>query len=1069
MKIDFSELNIISAGAGSGKTYTVQQTLSNWLKDHAHEVRPERILAVTFSKMAASEMQSRIRSALLSSGNVEAAMKVASSQISTIHSFGQNIIRSFAYETGISPNVRQLSEAEENILLRLSLSSHSQISEVIRSLEALGYKGKFNGSEFVSALDMLQKRVLQLTSSLRTIGASGEKTKQYISMLGKEVKALYGKTEDADTLNNNLHTAVTALLSSFPYNMKESYGGSGAADSAFTADYKALSKALDISNIQRDWALWKALQSLRLTKVKNDEYIRLATEVMGAAAKLSVHPGPLNDALTHIEILLQISMDTLGKYAEEKQKNALMDFSDMVHLANSTMDDDPWLDEMMSMYDCLVIDEFQDTNPIQFALLWKFRQKGLPTLIVGDIKQSIMGFQGADASLFESLIADTQASQHELGNNWRSTPALMEWINALGKGLYGARYTSLSPKADFTSSLSPLKVIDFDDDNWSANGSAKKGKAGYTRGQYDVIVKHIRNMLDAKEKVYDRHTKESRTIEPSDIAILAPNHKMLTRAAATLRSYGIEAEVKQQGWFQSRIVQIVYHALSYLANPSDKHAALYLLVTELGDMTLQAALEMYLEKKPFEHKLLRTLDEVRAQTKTYTLSGKVIALVEALQLWDYILTHEDNVAQRANLLKLIELGAEFEALQYESLNAMGIYGRNLNAFLTWLAISDNDTQPAPKSINTEAVQLRTWHASKGLEWPVVIVMGMDSDKAPSLPDVSLGYESGSRTDPLSNAYVRFFTSFEDNQTNEKLIAVLNDDAHATVDNLLYVAMTRAREQLILPWPSFKGEGGEFSFMHRLTQRCGMSIEGDGLTMEGVTNDHGFKATVESAKVPDAAIARDQSVLMAYGRVALEPLMDQEKIPAKIFPSGLESAACYDKASVETITYGSEVNIGRSGSNAADLGTLLHHYYHVLLKKPAMKERFLESVESTLSTDTWEHLAQQVQALQQYAMQELDVVQIRCEVPLLNKTAEGSVVSGSIDLLMETEEGYWIIDHKSDTAEDLSGQFKLHYPQLDAYRRVVKLDKPVIGVGINWMRYGSLTLYRVDDKRGEIDE
>ena len=150
LEIEFKNLNVISAGAGSGKTYTVQQTLSSWLKKYPDTIRPDRILAVTFTNMAASEMQSRIRVALLSSGNMEAAKKVTSSQISTIHSFGQNIIQSFAYESGMSPRVRQLSEAEEKILLQLSLSGHKEINGILQKLEAFGYKGTFNGSEFFS-------------------------------------------------------------------------------------------------------------------------------------------------------------------------------------------------------------------------------------------------------------------------------------------------------------------------------------------------------------------------------------------------------------------------------------------------------------------------------------------------------------------------------------------------------------------------------------------------------------------------------------------------------------------------------------------------------------------------------------------------------------------------------------------------------------------------------------------------------------------------------------------------------------------------------------------------------
>ena len=893
-KIELEDLNVISAGAGSGKTYTVQQTLSAWLKEHPDKIHPDKILAVTFTKMAAHEMQSRIRAALLNSGNLDAAMKVASAQISTIHSFGQNILQSFAYEAGMSPKVRQLSEAEEKILLQLTLSSHTQIIDILKKLETLGYKITRGGDgEWKTPLEQLQSRVMHIINTMRTIGATGSRAQKYIDLLTQEITLYYGALEDAATLNSNLNNAVKALLSNYPHNMKEIVlrpdEVNASAEKAFTSNFRALTRALNIDNIANDWSLWLSLQSLRTTKVKDKNYVALAKEVMSAAKKLSVHPGPLDEAILHVSTILQISIDTLHQYNEEKRKNALIDFSDMVHIANSIMNEDAYIKEMAESYDCLVIDEFQDTNPIQFALLWKFREAGLPTLIVGDLKQSIMGFQGADASLFESLIDAETATINKLENNWRSTPALMEWINAMGQGLYGEQYTYLTPKANYTSTLNPLEIIDFYDSGWSANG--KKVKKSFSKKQHVVISQHIKEMVDSKKTIYDRHTKKTRPIEPSDIAILAPSHTMLGNSASALRKHGLEAQIKQNGWFESRIVQIAFHALSYLSNTADKHAALYLIVTELGDMSLDDALNMHVSDKKFTHKLIDKLDSVREETYTLTLSGQLIAMIESLNLWDYVIKHEDSSQQRANLLKLIDLCSEFESLQFESLNALGIYGRNLNSFLSWLSLNESDSQPTPKSINNEAVQLLTWHGSKGLEWPVVIVMGLDNNKQkPSLPDISLGYMDDTRHDPLDNTYIKFFPKFQDDTTNDNFIQTLNKDAHNTVRNLLYVAMTRAREQLIIPWPSFKeGEEGEFSFMHKLIQKCGMQIGEESITMKHLTRDAGFQEAITPATYTEESEELSNAVPIKYGRVAIAKMQKSPKISAQVSPSGLEES------------------------------------------------------------------------------------------------------------------------------------------------------------------------------------
>jgi len=1086
LKIKLKDLNVISAGAGSGKTYTVQQTLSSWLKEHPEKIKADRILAVTFTKMAASEMQFRIRSALLTNGNMEAAKEITSSQISTIHSFGQKIIHSFAYEEGISPKVRQLSEAEEKTLLQLSLSSHKEINEILDNLKSLGYKGKYNGSDYSTSLDQLQRRVLDLINSLRTIGATEDKVAYYINKLISEIKALYGTTEDASILDANLHESVQALISSFPNNMKDEFGGSDTANTAYISDYRTLTKAIELSNIETDFELWKSLQSLRIPKfgtVKTKEirdamsdaekvsmkesiedYSILTNSIIDAAKKLSIHPRPLEEAILHISTLLQISVDTLQNYNEAKRKNALMDFSDMVHISNSIMDNDEWITEMADTYDCLVIDEFQDTNPIQFALLWKFKQAGLKTLIVGDLKQSIMGFQGADASLFESLITDKTATTHQLENNWRSTPELMKFINAMGKNLYGNRYTLLTPKLDYKSTLTPIKILDFNDNDWSTNGSPKSSKKSFTREQTDVISVHIKEMIDSNVLIFDKNTKVQRPIQPSDIAILGHSHTALGRAAASLRNCGLEVQIEQAGWFNSRIIQIAYYALSYLANSSDKHAALYILVTELGDMGLQEALTIYIKNdKELNHPLIKKIDEIRVQTQTLTLSRQLIFLIEELNLWNYILENVDSSQQRANLLKLIDLCTEFESLQFESLNTVGIYGRNINSFLSWLSMNENDSQPKAKSINTHAVQLLTWHASKGLEWPVVIIMGLDSNKKPVLPSISLDYTDKSRDNPLQNTYVKFFTKFQDDATNKKFIENLEVAADSTIENLLYVAMTRAREQLILPWPSFKESKdiGKFSFMNKLTTICGMELTTDSFKMKELDDD--FKVEIIPALSLNQCTEKSQTSFINYGRIAIETMNKVNQISSQISPSNITEKKSMNTDMIDIKKYGSSVNLTGIDIPANSLGTLLHHCYHVLLTNRDIKDRLFSSLSSKLSDSVLNKIDIQISEFERYALNELKMIKFQCEVPILDLTSEGSVISGSIDLLIETEEGYWIIDHKSDKVEEdsFSSQFSHHYPQLMSYVKHTKLDKPIIGVCINWIRYGMINIVRLE--------
>ena len=1058
LDIEFNKLNIISAGAGSGKTYTVQTTLSKWLEED--KIKADKILAVTFTKMAAQEMKTRIKGVLLSSGKLQDANKIEQAIISTIHSFGQEITQSFVYEQGMSPKVRQLNESEQDILLQLSLSSQKQISSVIKSLESLGYKSKFNGSDFATPIDMLQSRVMQLISSFRTIAVTNKDMQKLIDSLSAELILIYGDTHDEVTLNSELFDAVKILLSSFPSSQKP-IDSTKKVDADFDTDFENLQQALNITNIETSLQLWQSLQTLRLVGV-DKEYKELATNVMKTAKKLSSHPLPLRKAIEHIEIILKLSLKTLDFYNEKKRQNALIDFSDMLYLANAILNDDRYIKEMVENFDCLVIDEFQDTNPIQFALLWKFQQYGLPTLIVGDLKQSIMGFQGADSSLFKSLIENKGQEIHKLEQNWRTTPKLMKWINFMGQGIYKNNYTILEPMSNFPSTIEPMKIIDFNDTAWSARGA--KTKSNYGQLQYDVIVQEIYKLLNSKQIIFDKDSGSTREIQPNDIAILAPSHSMLGSYASTLREYGIEASIKEDGFKSSVIVEILYHAISYLSNEKDNYAGLYLATTYMGDIDIEDALKDYLaQNKTISHPILDKINSLREKTKYFTIGKKVLEIIDILSLWDFVLTHQDSLQERANLLKFIQLCEEFESLQIESLIALGIYGKNLNTFLTWFNIEDNDTKPPEKSINTQAVNLLTWHASKGLEWPVVIVVGLEKAKAARVPDISIGYNKEKSTNPIDEAYVKFIPEFKDSTTNDKYLETLELSANETIDNLLYVSMTRAREQLILAWPSFmEDKVKEQTFMYRLQNICNMKVyhEEQKVTMDIKEKANTFKCKIISAIYEEIEKDYILNESISYGRIAIENLEKDIKIPSLVSPSTLEDKGItIELNNIEQIQYAKSINMKSSNLEANILGTLLHRCYEVLLEGEEFSTRLYESIKDDIDKKLFNNLEEQIKLFKKYLLDKKEIINIKSEVPILYKDENNSTISGSIDLLAESKDGYYIIDHKSDKVIDFNIQFKHHYAQLDAYAKSVKLDKPILGVAINWIRYGEISLYR----------
>jgi hypothetical protein len=206
-------ITILSAGAGSGKTYRIQKEIAGWIERGL--VSPEKVAAVTFTEAAASELQERIREELIGRRNLDAALRLDAAQISTIHSFELRLITEFAFDAGISPALRLLNEDEEEIFIRQALSRAAKLEPMIQNLPHYGFAYKYgNGSSSESSF---RAEGLHLVSLLRSLGAISDKRRQsLVREAEREIRKVYGPVTDGEMLRKELTAAVKALLKQFP-------------------------------------------------------------------------------------------------------------------------------------------------------------------------------------------------------------------------------------------------------------------------------------------------------------------------------------------------------------------------------------------------------------------------------------------------------------------------------------------------------------------------------------------------------------------------------------------------------------------------------------------------------------------------------------------------------------------------------------------------------------------------------------------------------------------------------------------------------------------------------------
>ncbi len=1043
-----AKITIIPAAAGSGKTHHIQTEIAVWIKKK--QVDASRVLAVTFTEAAAAELRQRIRAELIANGMIAESIQLNQAMISTIHGFGLSILTDYCLEGGLSPAATLLTDEEQTALIRSTLSIPQEGDAILADLYGYGYRYDFMSGN--SASDQFRKRILQVIATLRVLGRESIDVTLY-QAAEHYLKTHYGNTLDAAKLNKELHSAVTALLKKHSAPL-DSYASSESAQKRLRANYKALQKAQDKAVIASDWSLWLELQNLQKSNRNFTlpvNYDDLADAVMLAAGQLKHHPGPLEQALTHLQGLFKTAEATLNAYQHQKQQAGLLDYTDMLALADQLLQNPLVLKHLASRFDCLVIDEFQDTNPLQFSLLYRLQQTGIPTLIVGDTKQAIMRFQHADARLMNELENQSGANVKPLTGNWRSQKALMPWINAIGKNLFGGDYQALTAKACFRSKLTPLEIV------------AQEAKSTKTTHHLYTALR-IKALLDTPEiHIFDKKSGQHRPIKGSDIAVLHPRSAGLKNMADALRQLGVSVRIEAEGWFASAMVQLLYYALSYVVDTSDRHAALYLVTSECGHYQLQGALDELVAKQDLNDPVLTCLDNIAIQRADKTVTTLLQEIIVALDLYTRVSTWADGKQARAAILRLVAEAENFVSAPASTLSSAGIYGHDLKSFLVWLSlvVEQNDAQPQPQAVSENAVQLVTWHSSKGREWPVVAVCGLESNVEPRFPTLETGYTSFKPIgDILKNAQLLFTPKFLASETQEQfanhLLPALVNDAKC----LLYVALTRAREQLILEWSSHQLKN-KFSFLHVLLEGNNIDLNEKGMCIDQQL----FEASIiqcgkDMPKEFEQGTEQKIVPMPVEFRAALQKLTVTTPLtPESISPSLVKGNAKAEQPGTLTkIDLTNSITLHMQ-SSAVEKGSLMHRALEILNGNSA-NQTLLQQALPELNDEDREQICAFCQCFETWLEKYFKPKALGREVPFLCLDQHQSVVSGQIDLLVETKIGYWIIDYKSDRGDDLDNLYQHYRSQLFRYVQAVthtRNSKPVLGMGIVWLRLGKVWL------------
>ena len=855
---------VVSAGAGSGKTRVLVERYVRLISTDS--IPTDAVLAITFTEKAAREMRERVRDTVEDRArqthddlwqHLRAA--VESARIGTIHSFCADLLRAHPGETGLDPCFRILDEVESGIMLADS------VDEALREI-----------ADAQSAIHNLQSAILnefgppELRTTLAEMLRGGGEVRAALELLPADADSLRARWRDDLRLAQD--SALAELVGSADWRTASGtiLGLAPVAPAADKLGIQVIATADWLTalapGVMPDFTLINEIKlnvgskklwpsESNLANAKSDLAV-LRDSYRAASDLLSFVPvAEIEDRAAETAIALRDLYDLArARYADTKARADALDFDDLEAMARDLLIRHPlvrrrWRAELQA----IMVDEFQDTNATQRAIIYALAgleppaADGSPAelFVVGDGKQSIYRFRGADVSVFQQVerdIVERWAGQRiRLDTSFRSHPSLIDWINRVGAQvfarsaplqIYEIPFEPLRPSRPASSHPISVELHVAD-----GAGSADERRAA----EADVLARRLVRIVEGSPHpiIYDRKEKCWRHPTYGDIAMLFRASSAFEPFEAALRAQGVPfLTTAGRGYYGRNEVQDLIHLLRVIDDPNDDLALVGVLRSPLFALDDATIIGLRLESRPTEGIGKGFFGEGQALSAEETTSFPPVPLTFARQ----VLAELQAMRGQATVVELLRAAlertgylatvsglddGERRRVNVEKLVAAARLSgaRGLRAFREYLDhLLRTETREGEAPLEGHgSVRLMTIHRSKGLEFPLV-----------ALPDLG-------RTSPPARARwlarqpygLALKVRDPDDEDCLPTAMLLARRADATMERaeserLLYVALTRAQDYLLLSGPTLKKSNE--SWIARIAAAIGLSWEDNGLSL-----------------------------------------------------------------------------------------------------------------------------------------------------------------------------------------------------------------------------------------------
>lgn len=1042
---------VIGASAGTGKTHRLTSCVLDALDAG---LAPEALCGVTFTKKAAGELTERLRTRLFAAGKPALAQRLGMAYLGTTNAVGLRLVAEYAIEAGLSPEVGVLPEDGGGFL-------HALIEQVVsdaqqRSLDALAARLRINWDSGTRTTNW-QADVFEIVDAARMNRIGPVALPAMAARSWQTLSAFLDPPSSADldaALLDALDAAERAL-----------------AGSDVKKDIKFLDRLAERRADLADgiWEPWAALDRVDLSKGFSTQ----RDAIQAAALAVLSHPRLHADLARYIAETFAAAAAMLAAFADWKKAARVVDHTDQLDLAWHVIGRPEVAAELRASLGLVVVDELQDSNPLQLALFTRLHGLAGHSVWVGDPKQCIFEWNGADPSLVDVVLASMKATGspaaslagafspglailpatsggeiERLTVNRRSRPELVNAVSELFASAFGAhgmhpdevRVSAFRSEPKGVATLPPLGLGLYDPDQERFASAAAARVAALLAAPSDTLV-------------VDRWSGECRPVSAGDIAVLLTSNDQCRELAAALGRYGVRAATARNGLLQTPEGCLLRAALALVVAADDPvaEAEIEALLGRDGDRdAVIAQRDAWLTARiqavaaqagsrpgPWS----RQLDAVRDELAALSPGAVVERIFAVLDLARRLQTLPDGAIRTANLDALRRLTASYEALATARSQPLTVSGL-LRAFAAIIA-DDKDMPLVDEqhvTASPDAVQVMTYHKAKGLEWPVVFLGGLD--KSPKRDVFSVACESDAATfsleDPLSARWVRDWPwPFLPTRTGvlEQRVSASPLGQHVQLRErrervrLLYVGFTRARDHLVLLIAEKAKGDRATAWLDELTTagKPAWELTRDAVPRLFVTGPEGVKSEVRSrrSQAVAAPAAISAPALGAWRRPegAAPPLPRRDVSPSRVTADDLTRLgvrAWTPRGPMTQLGNALAIPTPRGFTEWDHLGTAIHGFlasdevgmHHDERMRRATTWSRAHKTEAQLAPQT---LIDAADRFARWVAQRWPGAQVVCEVPIAADIEEGGNrrrISGVIDALIVTDAGWVVVDHKS---------------------------------------------------------